>query len=179
MSEIHDESEIKMSEPILGLDELSVDEKVALENREIILTDNFDNKFAVKRSYLVLSKVIDELISDDCTTFHLPELSDNMLEYFVKYFNYHKGNNVGKLSQPLKSKNLVDACKHKWDADFINNMYDKHGVSFMRKFIEKADFFVIFPLLYLACAKIASLIMGQDCSDIEKILTESCSSSLG
>lgn len=166
-SQTKEETKEETSEIVLGLDE----ETVSSENLTVTLTDNFGKSFVVKKTHLVLSIFLTDLATGECNKINLPRLKEGVLEYIVQYLEYHKGNDVGIPSKPLKSKKMIDVCEDKWDAEYIDNIHDKHGIKFMTKFVDGANFLIIRPLLYLTCAKIASLIKGEDCSKVEEILS--------
>jgi len=151
---------------VLGLDE----EKVTSKNSTMTLTDNFGESFVVKKTHLALSKFLADLATGECDKINLSRLKKGMLKYIVQYLDHHKGNDVGIPSKPLKSKKMIDVCEDKWDAEFVDNIYDVHGIKFISNFVDGANFLIIRSLLYLICAKIASLIKGEECSKVEEIL---------
>jgi len=167
MSSTKSQTKEEKSKIVLGLD----DEKVSSENSTVTLTDNYGQSFVVKKTHLVLSKFINDLVTGECNKINLSRLKEGSLKYIVQYIEYHKGNDVGVPTKPLKSKKMIDVCEDKWDAEFIDNIHDKHGIKFMYAFADGANFLIIRTLLYLICAKIASLIKDEDVAKVEEILS--------
>jgi hypothetical protein len=78
-----------------------------------------------------------------------------------------------EISKPLVSKNMHQVCS-KWEADFINGIYDRLKIEGLYDIISLAHFLIISTLESLACAKLVSLIKGNDNpEEIKAILTGS------
>jgi S-phase kinase-associated protein 1 len=130
---------------------------------------------SVKKNYIKgISKLIQTTVETDdtATEIPIPAVEANIMEYIIKYANHHKGVEQPCVEKPLRSKNMVDVCKDKWDADFIDEVKEAN-LQDLYDLILAANYMDIKSLLHLGCAKVASLIKGQPLEKIKEILAVS------
>ena len=96
------------------------------EEQKLTLISKEDKKFVLERKNAEISNFIKTTLGLDITAQEIPLLGINSrtLEYIIEYLNYHKGVEKDVVERPLKSKNMKDACKDPWDADFIDKIGD-------------------------------------------------------
>lgn len=71
---------------------------------------------------------------------------------------------------PLRSRNMLDICENRLDAELINSICSENQLSFLYDLINLSLQLQIKSLLYLGCSKVASLIKGQPLDQIRQIL---------
>jgi len=83
-----------------------------------------------------------------------------MLKKVLDYCKYHLNDNPPEIEKPLKSHNLADVvCE--WDVEYVS-IDNKQSIEDIFKLILAANYLHITSLMDLACAKIATLIKGND-----------------
>ena len=92
----------------------------------------------------------------------IPAVDGKIMSLIVEYAKHHKGSEPPIIDKPLRSKQMSDVCKDKWDADFIDKVgNDEAGLQPLYDLILAANYMDIKNLLHLGCAKVASLIKGN------------------
>lgn len=88
----------------------------------------------------------------------MPYVSGAILKLIVEYMDRHKGTEPPQVEKPLRSSYMVNVCKDKRDAKWIDrigkNRQELYDV------ILAANYMDIKSLLCLGCAKVASLVKG-------------------
>ncbi len=156
------------TEPVLSLDFDS-------NEQNITLVSNDNVEYSVNKEYLMISNFLKTALEleNHNNTINV-NISSSLLKHIVDYFNYHKGT-PGKIpEQPLRSKNLKDLMDE-WDVNFIDEIGgmtesqpEKRKVLY--DLINAVNYLDIKCLLYISCAKIASLIKGEPLEKIKSIL---------
>jgi S-phase kinase-associated protein 1 len=127
--------------------------------------------FRVERKHAFISTLVKTSVENDDKSdeIPIPGVTANILELVVNYMNEHKGVEPPIIEKPLKSKVMKDNCPHKWDAEYIDKIGDENRQT-LYNLILAANYMDIKSLLYLGCAKVASLIKGQPLEKIKEIL---------
>ncbi len=155
-----------MSETTLSLDE-HIEEFIT-----IISNDNIEYK--VNKKFLSISNFLNTALELENNKIINVNVNSNILSIILEYINHHQGT-PGKIpEQPLRSKNLKDLIDEQ-DANFINkiggeteNEPEKRKVLY--ELITACNYLDLKCLLYISCAKIASLIKGEPLEKIKNIL---------
>jgi len=170
-----DESEEKSDVEKTPVDNLEPATDTDVE-QHITLTskDNFKYKLTHKEAGLsgVLREFIEKNLQQNHTVinFSVQHVNGAILEHVIDYLQHHNGEEASHISRPLESNIMREVCSDPWDAEFI----DKVG-SDRRKLYDiifAANNLNIVGLIHLACAKVASLIKGQQSDTIRELLQE-------
>jgi hypothetical protein len=155
--------DVDMKEPVFSLDEAVGDEIVTL-----LSADNV--KFEATKKQAILSKLVSATLENDiaATEIPVPGAKGVILAHVIEYMKHHNGVPEAIIEKPLKSKIMKDVCSDKWDAEFIDGIgADRQP---LYDLILAANYMDIKCLLYLGCAKVASMIKGQPLEKIKDIL---------
>lgn len=157
------------------------DDAVTMHTAESLDTQDLSGMIVLraaegKKEYSISKKdaFIAKLIATSCeqdvdaVDVPVPAVKEATFEHIYAYMKHHAGVEPPIIEKPLRSKNMKDVCKDKWDADFIdaigNNRQDLYDL------ILGSNYMDIKSLLHLGCAKVASLIKGQPLEKIKDIL---------
>ncbi len=88
----------------------------------------------------------------------VPEAKSEILQLVTNYMVHHDGVEPPVIERPLRSKKMMDVCKDKWDATFIDHIGKNRQQLY--DLILVAHYMSIKSLTHLSCAKVASLIKG-------------------
>lgn len=142
------------------------------DDREITLISSDGERFAINTVFTNISTFITTALECDQTQKELdiPNVSGYTLKYIIAYMNYHKGVEPQPIQQPLRHVDFKDCCADPWDAEFITEVMNISRQD-LYDLIMAANYMCIKSLLYLGCAKIASIIKGQPLQDVPTILS--------
>ena len=109
------------------------------------------------------SDLVKSMLSDDDNDdIPLPNVNSDVLAAVMEFCNYHIQNGpMAEITKPLKSVNMVENVSE-WDALYIN----KFTQDMLFKIIMATNYMDINPLLNLACAKVASMLIGKTPEEI-------------
>merc|ERR1712060_589892 len=93
----------------------------------------------------------------------LPNVKTAILSKVIDYCKYHKDKSPEEIQKPLKSTNLLECGVSEWDAEYVN--IDQE---ILFELISAANYLDIKSLLDLTCAKVASMIKGENTKEIRK-----------
>lgn len=130
-------------------------------------TDRLTHLFL--RKWIPMSKMLTNtlMLDHSCTELQVPYEDDLLIE-IVLYLDHHQGIAPRPIEIPLRSKNMLDVCADRWDANYIERIGCQRNK--LMRLIRASNFFDIESLFNLACAKLASLMKGVALEDIESIL---------
>jgi len=133
------------------------------------------NVFHVPKKCACISRMIRNASENNEHEVPIPSSVDYAtLERIIRFMNYHQGvvcrdEKDRNPSIPLTSNVMKDVCKDEWDANYIdcigNNIHD------LVNLLNAALCIDIPSLIWLGQAKFASLIKGQEVSDLPLILS--------
>ena len=167
-----------MNDDILGLD----DEQIDYGDDIIYLLSNEEQVVYINKKFVIISKLLDNLIKGDSTAglldnkIRLSKVDTTCLEYIITYMKHHKGIDKDMPTQPLKSIDMYEIMNDTWDADFVNSLIPEYNddespdLKLLVNMILSANYLHMTHLLHKLCAKMASLIRGKDEDEIPKIL---------
>jgi len=136
---------------------------------DIMLKSKDNDSLAVPRKWALLSGLVKTALESDASASEAPvDVASKTLAKVIEYLNYHKGVDPGVPEKPLRSKIMKEVCSHAWDAEFIDAIGEDRDNLY--NLILAANYMDIKPLLYLGCAKVASLIKGVPIDKIKGIL---------
>lgn len=136
------------------------EEMVTNDKREIELVSKDSHKLRVKRSHILMSGLVKDILEDDdddnnvIPSIPIPNVVGSTLTKIIEYCNYHWNNRAIEIEKPLKSKIEDVICD--WDKKFLEIDH-----SLLIALIMAANYMNISDLLNLTCAKIASMIKGK------------------
>lgn len=90
------------------------------------------------------------------------------------YASYYKNKIIAPIEKPLK--NDISDVISDWDKFYLkqiindDNIIDKSCITIMHQLIELCNYLSIKPLLYLLCAKMASILRNKTSEEIKYIL---------
>lgn len=98
------------------------------------------------------------------------------LALVVKFMQYHKGKDAIPPDQPLRSSKMIDVCRDKWDAEFLDGISapDREHTAEENQVVYDlaiaANYLDIHGLLRLVCAKVATWIKGASIEKVRDVL---------
>jgi len=112
----------------------------------------------------VLSNLIKTTLEGDKDTKEVPlfHIEGPIVAKVIDYMKYHMATPPRTIEKPLQSTNMKDLVD-KWDAEFCD--VDQET---MFKLLLAANYMDVKSLLYLMCAKVASLMKGKTPDQIRK-----------
>ncbi len=122
-------------------------------NEQIVLKSGDEKTFVIEKKDAFLAKLVSNAFENDTSAVEcdIPSVKGSILELVVQYLNHHHGVEAIIPEKPLRSKLMIEVCKDKFDAMFIDdisksrqNLYD---------LILAANYMDIKCLLHLGCAK--------------------------
>jgi len=142
----------------------------------IILVSDDQDEYEVKREEAINSEVIKGHFrfyqNDDSIDFRIDNLGANSrtLEHIITYMKNHPyKENFCQINAPLASVNMQDVCDNYDDVVFINEIAKERQLLY--DILRVAEYLEITSLVYLGCAKVASLIKGKNLDEIKTILS--------
>lgn len=143
------------------------DDKQTDRSFNLIASDG--KQFTVTVTQASISGLVNNALSSNA---NLAEIkveghSGAVLAKIVEYMVYHNGTESDIPEKPLRSKLMKDVCKDAFDAEFIDGL-DANGLQrqLLYDVLLCADYMHIKALVQIGCAKVASIIKGQN---VEKI----------
>ena len=132
------------------------------KNKVGLISSDGDLKSILKLQNI---KVKSMLSDDDNDDIPLPNVNSDVLAAVMEFCNYHIQNGpMAEITKPLKSVNMAENVSE-WDALYIN----KFTQDMLFKIIMATNYMDINPLLNLACAKVASMLIGKTPEEIRAI----------
>jgi len=107
----------------------------------VVLTSADEKSFTIERKHALMSKLIFNALENGLHLFlrclqnyvcvdaeakqvPLPGVKSEVLQLVLNYLNHHQGVEPAIIEKPLRSKNMKDVCKDKFDAEFIDAIGD-------------------------------------------------------
>ena len=142
----------------------------------IILVSDDQDEYEVKREEAINSEVIKGHFrfyqNDDSIDIRIDNLGANSrtLEHIITYMRNHPyKEKFCQINAPLASVNMQDVCDNYDDVIFINEIAKERQLLY--DILRVAEYLDIKSLVYLGCAKVASLIKGKNLDEIKTILS--------
>lgn len=133
----------------------------------LVSSDKDKVEFPISKRAARMSAVVNDLLE---TT--LPEdgkypvaVEASALELVCKYLIHHNGVEGQIIERPLRSKKMSELCKDPFDANLVDVVNKR-----IYALILAANYLDIKSLLYLGCAKTASIMKGQPMDKIKGLL---------
>lgn len=149
-------------------DMLSLDDDSGTD--ELTIVSGNDKKFVVTKKQASVSRLLKTCFEQDseCREVPLPAVNSDALEKVVEYMVHHNGTEPEPPDKPLRSKDMVNVCKDKWDAHFFDEIGKNRKLLF--DVAKAANYMDMHNMLHTACAKVASLIKGVPLEKIKEVL---------
>jgi len=143
---------------VVGLDDGPVEEE------DIKLVSKEKKEFSVSKKAAMMSTLIKTTLEGDKETKEVPlfHIEGNIVAKVIEYMKYHLTTPPRPIEKPLQSTNMKELVD-KWDAEFCD--VDQET---MFKLLLAANYMDVKSLLYLMCAKVASLMKGKTPDQIRK-----------
>ncbi len=135
-------SEFTVSTPIHLISQEGESFEISLEN--VIISE------------LVKTMIDEEKDEEEIQEIPLPNVKSAMLAKIVEFMNHYKSEPMTEITKPVKSNNMSKVVQE-WYANFVNVEQE-----ILFELILAANFMDIHPLLDLTCAKVASMVKGQE-----------------
>ena len=142
----------------------------------IILISDDQDEYEVKREEAINSEVLKGHFrfyqNDGSINFRIDNLGVNSrtLKYIITYMRNHPyKEKFCQINAPLASVNMQDVCDNYDDVVFINEIAKERQLLY--DILRVAEYLEIKSLVYLGCAKVASLIKGKNLDEIKTILS--------
>jgi len=151
------------------------DQEISLDQEEsastITLVTNDHKRFAVEKKHACISNLVKITLDQDpaASEIPIPGVSSLIMNLVVEYMQHHAGTEPPAIPKPLRSKDMKEACSDPWDATYINRIGESRRTLY--DLILASNYMNINSLLYLGCAKVASLIKGESLHKIKDILS--------
>lgn len=133
------------------------DDNIKLISKE--KTEHVVSKKAAMLSKLIKTTLEGDALTEEIVMFHI---EGQILDKIITYMNYHVDVPCRKISKPLQSNDMSDLVD-RFDANFVD--VDQET---MFKLLLAANYMDVKPLLYLVCAKTATLLKDKTPDQIRK-----------
>lgn len=154
----------KLSDRIESLD-ISETEEVSEKKDDPLLFINLKSKdgvvFRLLKRDVVISDFVKTAIEGDQTADEvlIPSVKADVLKHIVEYMKYKKGTTNIVVVKPLKVT-MEDSCPGgKWEAEFINKMYEDKII--LHSMVMAANYMAINSLFHLSCARVGLSLKGK------------------
>jgi len=134
------------------------------DDEEIKLISKEKKEFPVSKKAAMMSNLIKTTLEGDkdAKEVNLFHIEGPIVSKVIDYMKYHRNVPPKAIEKPLQSTNMRELVD-KWDADFVD--VDQET---MFKLLLAANYMDVKSLLYLVCAKVASLMKGKTPDQIRK-----------
>ena len=92
------------------------------------------------------------------TEIDVPAETYDVLKFALEYLKHYNGKVPYIIPFPLKSNDLNDTELDKWDIEFIDRVWDTVEI---HRLIALASYLDIKPLVFVACAKLGTMLKGR------------------
>jgi len=125
--------------------------------------ENSQTKFVVPKKDLSISRLFVASTEEDKsgTKVYFPQVGAKEFEAILPYMKHHSGVPAEIIPFPCKSKIMKEVCKDQWDAEYIDQLWEKDR-DLLFKVLLASNYLDIKCLLHLGCCKIASLVKGTE-----------------
>jgi S-phase kinase-associated protein 1 len=160
-----------------------LDEPLVEHTGDFSLQAEDETEFPISRKAAMLSTLVQAAVEGDKTAkvIDCTKVEAETLELVVEYLKAVEGMKIDEIQKPIRSVNMEQIVSKeqfdfisKWDetkaTDNKAAVLTRDGKRIIFQIILAANYMDIKPLLYLGCAKIATIIKGKSPEEIKKIL---------
>eukprot|EP00823_Brevimastigomonas_motovehiculus_P006688 TRINITY_DN5573_c0_g1_i1.p1 TRINITY_DN5573_c0_g1~~TRINITY_DN5573_c0_g1_i1.p1 ORF type:complete len:188 (-),score=56.92 TRINITY_DN5573_c0_g1_i1:90-653(-) len=147
-----------------GLNVLALDAEPATNTEgEVTFVSKEGYSYKISKKAAAQSTFVKTALDDkDAKEIPLKHIEGKIVEKIVEYMNYHAKNLPRKLEKPLRTTNLRELVDD-FDTKFLETTQEV-----MFKLLLAANYMDIKSLLFLMCAKVASMLKGKTPDQIRK-----------
>ena len=125
-----------------------------------------------RRICMAMSNVFKTALEQDlsATEIECRQCTPQAFEHIKRYMEYHKvpGHII---PYPAKSKMMVENCKDKWDATFVDQLWDDEKLrATFYDILNAANYIDVRCLLHLLCCKVGTKINGCPFDKLREVL---------
>jgi hypothetical protein len=116
------------------------------------------------------SGLLETLINDTKTDVITLDVDSTSLKLAVQFLRYHNGNytDIKLLSKPVTPGiNIYDLFKNRWYADFIQQVYNEHGIHGINM-LTRTSKYLDMPLLYNLCNSYVTFLLRDELYNLNK-----------